>query len=157
LSSFNVSFEKGANLIVDKNSKIKFGFRGYISRLSNIESYNGALLVIGDHIFVNKNCSFVVRFGLKIGDNCQFGPNVCIYDHNHDFKKLGLIKDQGNYGKPIVIGNNVWVGAGSFIGAGVVIGDNAVIGANTVVTKDVPANTVIYSVQNIELRPFIKC
>jgi acetyltransferase-like isoleucine patch superfamily enzyme len=157
LSSFNVSLEKGANLTVDKDSKLKFGLKGYISRLSNLESYDGALLDIGDQVFVNKNCSFVTRYGLKIGDNCQFGPNVCIYDHSHEFKKLGLIKDQGFYGKKIVIGDNVWVGAGSFIGAGVVIGDNSVIGSNTVVTKDVPADTVVYAVQKIEMRSFIKC
>ncbi len=157
LANFNLAIEKGVILISDAGSVVSFGGRGYISRLTNIECYEGALLSIGKEIFINKNCSLVARYGLIIGDYCQFGPNVCIYDHNHEFKKPGLIKDLGYYGKPIVIGDNVWVGAGCFISGGVVIGDNVVIGSNTVVTKDVPANTVIYAEQKIKNRSFNKC
>ncbi|CAF0926496.1 unnamed protein product [Adineta steineri] len=46
------------------------------------------------------------------------------------------------YGKPIRIGNNVWIGGGSIIGAGASIGDNSVIGAGSVVDEDIPANAV---------------
>lgn len=43
-------------------------------------------------------------------------------------------------GKPITIGNDVWVGGGAIICPGVTIGDGAVIGAGSVVTRDIPAN-----------------
>jgi maltose O-acetyltransferase len=46
------------------------------------------------------------------------------------------------YGKPIRIGNNVWIGGGTVVVAGVTIGDNSVIGAGSVVVKDIPANVV---------------
>jgi maltose O-acetyltransferase len=40
-------------------------------------------------------------------------------------------------GRPIHIGENVWIGGGALILPGVIIGDNAVIGAGSVVVKDV--------------------
>jgi len=46
------------------------------------------------------------------------------------------------YGKPITIGDNVWIGGGAIINPGVHIGDNAVIASGAVVTKDVEKNVV---------------
>ena len=45
-------------------------------------------------------------------------------------------------GKPITIGNNVWLGANVVVNCGVTIGDNVVVGAGSVVLKDIPANCV---------------
>ncbi|RYD91266.1 MAG: sugar O-acetyltransferase, partial [Sphingobacteriales bacterium] len=42
-------------------------------------------------------------------------------------------------GRPVTIGNRVWIGAGVIICPGVNIGDDAVIGAGSVVTRDIPA------------------
>lgn len=47
-----------------------------------------------------------------------------------------------SFGKPISIGNNVWIGANCTILPGVTIGNNAVIGAGSVVTKDIPESVV---------------
>ena len=47
------------------------------------------------------------------------------------------------YGKPVIIGSNVWIGGGAIINPGVTIGDNAVIGSGSVVTKNVPSNVVV--------------
>ncbi len=47
------------------------------------------------------------------------------------------------YGKPIKIGNDVWIGGGSIILPGVTIGNNVVIGAGSVVTKNIEDNVVI--------------
>ncbi|MGM1299845.1 DapH/DapD/GlmU-related protein, partial [Enterobacter hormaechei] len=47
------------------------------------------------------------------------------------------------YGKPVTIGDNVWIGGRAIINPGVTIGDNAVIASGAVVTKDVPANAVV--------------
>lgn len=47
-----------------------------------------------------------------------------------------------SFGKPISIGDNVWIGANCTILPGVTIGNNAVIGAGSVVTKDIPESVV---------------
>jgi maltose O-acetyltransferase len=46
-------------------------------------------------------------------------------------------------GRPIRIGDNVWIGGGAIVLPGVTIGDDAVIGAGSVVTRDVPAGDVV--------------
>ena len=45
------------------------------------------------------------------------------------------------FGKPIAIGEDVWVGGGAIICPGVTIGDRCVIGAGSVVTRDIPSDT----------------
>jgi maltose O-acetyltransferase len=41
-------------------------------------------------------------------------------------------------GKPVTIGEDVWIGGGAIICPGVTIGSGSVIGAGAVVTKDIP-------------------
>jgi maltose O-acetyltransferase len=48
------------------------------------------------------------------------------------------LRREREFGKPISIGEDVWVGGGALILPGVQIGDGAVIGAGSVVTRDVP-------------------
>jgi maltose O-acetyltransferase len=42
-------------------------------------------------------------------------------------------------GRPVTIGDDVWIGGGAIVCPGVSIGDGAVIGAGAVVTRDIPA------------------
>ena len=70
------------------------------------------------------------------------GPGVHIYTATHPLNpnERNIMRE---YGKPINIGNNVWIGGRTIINLGVTIGENAVIASGTVVTKDVPANVVV--------------
>ena len=74
---------------------------------------------------------------VKIGDNCQFAPNVAIYTAGHP-----VHPDTRNtlyeYGKEVTVGDNVWIGGNTVVCPGVHIGNNVVIGAGSVVTKDIP-------------------
>lgn len=47
------------------------------------------------------------------------------------------------YGKPVIIGDNVWIGGCSVINLGVTIGNNTVIVSGSVVTKDIPSDVVV--------------
>ena len=71
----------------------------------------------------------------------MIGPRVSLCCAGHPID--AAVRASGlEYGKPITIGNNVWIGAHTVVNPGVTIGDNTVIGSGSVVTKDVPANVV---------------
>jgi maltose O-acetyltransferase len=66
------------------------------------------------------------------------GPAVQISAATHPLRaverRTGL-----EYGRPVEIGEEVWIGGGAIFCPGVRIGARAVIGAGTVVTRDMPA------------------
>lgn len=94
--------------------------------------------------FFNRGCSLNAHKMIRIGDDCIFGENVKIYDHNHLYNRSDVpISQQGFSIGEIVIGNNCWIGSNVTILRGVTIGDNVIIGANCLIYKDIPANTVV--------------
>lgn len=97
----------------------------------------GKHIKIGKKFFANYNCTFLDVAKIKIGDNCLFAPNVSIYTAGHPIHPLArnLLYE---YGKPVTIGDNVWIGGNTVVCPGVSIGNNVVIGAGSVVTKDIP-------------------
>ncbi len=101
----------------------------------------GYNIELGDNVFFNFNCTVLDIAKVKIGDRVLIGPNTQIYTvmHpiNHIERSFGL-----ECGKPIVIGDDVWIGGGVIIFPGVKIGDRTVIGAGSVVTKDMPSDVV---------------
>jgi len=103
---------------------------------------NGGSLQIGKGCGFNRNDIVISMHKITIGNNCAFGPNVCIYDHDHAFDANGIIK--GNYKcDEIIIGDNVWVGAGVIILRGSHIGQNCKIGAGCVIKGDIPENSIV--------------
>ncbi len=107
-------------------------------------------LEIGDKCFFNANVSITCLDKIEIGSGCQFGNNVVIIDHDHDYKKEGgapLVS------APVIIGRNVWVGANVVILRGSVIGDGAVIAAGSVVKGEVPEDTLFYQKRENVIKP----
>jgi len=102
----------------------------------------GYNISIGRNTFINFNCVILDVLPVRIGDDCQIGPAVQIYTADHpldpELRRTGL-----ESGRPVTIGNNVWIGGGAIILPGVTLGDNAVVGAGSVVTRDVPAGAVV--------------
>ena len=101
----------------------------------------GSNIYWGDNSFANYNFVVLDVCEVRVGNYVLIGPDVKFYGATHPTDPQTRL-DGLEYGKPIRIGNNVWIGGGSIIVAGVTIGDNSVIGAGSVVVKDIPANVV---------------
>lgn len=96
----------------------------------------GFHIEVGKNFFANYNCTIIDVARVKIGDNCMLAPNVQIYTAGHPI--YPSTRNSGyEYGKEVIIGDNVWIGGNSVICPGVTIGSNTVIGAGSVVTKDI--------------------
>ena len=95
----------------------------------------------GDNSFANFNLVILDTCEVHIGNNVLIGPDVKFYSATHPIDPQERL-DGLEYGKPIRVGNNVWIGGGVVVVAGATIGENSVIGAGSVVVKDIPANVV---------------
>ncbi len=97
---------------------------------------------LGHDVFLNFNCVILDVVAVRIGAGTQIGPAVQIYaaDHPRDAteRRSGL-----ELGRPVIIGEHVWIGGGAIILPGVTIGSDAVIGAGSVVTRDVAAGATV--------------
>ncbi|WP_411334069.1 acyltransferase [Metabacillus indicus] len=98
--------------------------------------------------FFNQGCTITVMKNVVIGNDCLFGPNVVIVDHDHNYSHLNNLRGNHYLLDDVIIGNNVWVGSNVTILRGTVIGDGAVIGAGATVKGNIEKNTVVYPKQN---------
>lgn len=138
-------FDDSASIRVRKNSKITLSDRSYFDKGTLLRVTENAEFSMGKNSGFNSYCVITCREKITIGDNTMFGPFVTIHDHDHVYRTKECMKTSGYVSAPITIGNNVWIGGNVVILKGVTIGDGAVIAAGAIVTKDVPANTVLYN------------
>tara|TARA_B110000037_G_scaffold29128_1_gene34713 strand:- start:112 stop:723 length:612 start_codon:yes stop_codon:yes gene_type:complete len=116
------------------NPKVKWPVHFTSKVLAPENITKGILCDPGD----NNNNYIQANNGIIFGSNIELGPGVSIISSNHKVNNLR----EHTKGKPIKIGNNVWIGANSTVLPKVSIGDNVIIGANSLVNKDIPSNSV---------------
>ncbi len=133
-----------SEITMDKGSKLKIGNKFRQRSHSRLRVRKNANLIIGNNISLNHGCMIVCRKSISISDGVQFGPNVLLYDHDHDYKTDGGINAGLFKTAPIEIGENVWIGAGSIILRGTKIGANSVVAAGSIVKGNFPENALIY-------------
>jgi maltose O-acetyltransferase len=83
---------------------------------------------LGSGVFVNFNCVILDVVQVTIGSGTQIGPAVQIYAADHP-RDPAARRTGAEFGRPVTIGDNVWIGGGAIILPGVTIGDDAVVGA----------------------------
>lgn len=130
------------NISVYKNSTFCIGKRLNVYGNSELVCLNEGFLNVGDAVFINRNCNIVCRKNIKIGDCCRFGPNVCIYDHDHEYNYSG-VTDSYKLGD-IIIEKNCWLGANAVILRDSHIGEGSVIGAGVVIKGCIPPHSLVY-------------
>ena len=136
-----------------KNNVIQFVEKILHPNRYNSEAYanylrrNGA--EIGENTFFFAPKSTVIderRLSyIKIGNGCAITSGVQLLCHDYSWSVLRKSHNEilPDPGRPITIGNNVFIGWNSIIIGSVDIGSNVIIGAHSVVTKDVPDNVVV--------------
>jgi serine O-acetyltransferase len=90
-----------------------------------------------------RGCTIIAA---KICENVVIFQNVTI-GSNGKFNKIS--NEWENVGNP-VIGKNVVIGDGAKILGPIIIGENSVVAAGAIITKDIPANSVAYGVNQIK-------
>lgn len=123
---------------VANKSLLKIGKGVYTRQGVALSVRDGATLELGNGVFINRNTIITSRRSIIIEDGVTIGPNVCIYDHDHD------VHNRGEYVlENVIVKKNAWIGSGVIILKGVTIGENAVVASGSVATKDVPDNTIL--------------
>ena len=102
---------------------------------------HGLRLDLGEHVFINQNCTFLDYAGIRLGDRVMVGPRAMFITVGHPVDP----EDRRGWlsGAPIDVAENVWIGAGATILPGVSIGRDAVVAAGAVVADDVPPASLV--------------
>jgi len=145
-------FSPTSSIYLMGQSKLKIGKWLRLHGGCRIRLANKGEMIIGDNVKVNYNCMFVSMKRIVIEDGVEFGPNVLVYDHDHDFRASGGLKDERYKFGEVVIGKNSWIGANSIILRGVKIGENCVVAAGSIVSKDIPENSIYYNKRTSEIK-----
>ena len=102
----------------------------------------GKNIEVGTNVYFNFNCVVLDVAKVIIGSNVLIGPNVQIYTASHPINVDERNSGQ-EFGKPIVVGDNVWIGGGAILCPGVTIGEKSIIAAGAVVTKNVSPSVMV--------------
>lgn len=137
---------------VELSSKAKIDF-GRSLRTRGRCSFNvqeDGELVFGEGVFLNQGCQFNCHSKIEVGDGCEFGPNVLVYDHDHVFND-GLVDGAFTYGD-VHIGSKCWIGAGTIILRGTTIGDGCVIAAGSVIKGEYAPRSLVLQKRETQVR-----
>lgn len=96
----------------------------------------GSNIFLGRDVYFNFNCTVLDVCPVRIGDFVKIGPSVQIYAATHPMDAAARRVEE--FGKPVTIGDDVWIGGGAIICPGVSIGEQTVVGAGSVVTRSLP-------------------
>ena len=116
-----------------------------ILRASGSVDFVSASIRIGSRVSFGPFCNIGGGYGLKIADDCVFGPYVSLHPEGHLFASLDLpIRAQGISGVGISIGADNWFGAKSTVLDGAAIPSGCVIGAATLIVAGSYASNGVY-------------
>lgn len=144
-------FSLRTKIAVGRSSVMKLGSKIHTMGDVTMETMDGGHLEIGDGCVFNNGVMIVSGDRISIGAKTGLGPNVMVYDHDHDTRRTEENENSYRF-SPVTIGSRVWVGANSVILRGTVIGDGCVIGAGSVVKGNYPPNSIIVQKRTEEIR-----
>ena len=144
------------------NTQVFFMGKGRITLGKKIRAHSNVrlratrgYLKVDDNAGFNYGCIVCCKEHIHIGKGVQFGPNVMVYDHDHDFRaKGGLRERKFKYGN-VEIGENCWIGANTVILRNTKLGKNCVVAAGSVLINcEYPDNSMIYQKRETQHKIF---
>lgn len=102
-----------------------------------------ARVEIGDHCWINRGFTVHGNGVVRIGDNCDFGPDVSFLTGGHEINgpERRALGDGVIY--EIQVGDGCWVGSRATILGNTTVGASSVVAACACVVRDVPPNTLV--------------
>lgn len=129
----------------DRRGELLRGVLGSCGRSPYIEPAfrcdYGCNVHVGDDFYANFDCVMLDTCPIRIGDRVMLGPGVHIYTACHPLDAAE--RSSGvEFGRPVTIGDDVWIGGRAVVNPGVTVGNRAVIASGAVVADDVPDDCV---------------
>lgn len=141
--STEIQLAKSCNALIEKIA---------INKNTSIRVRENATLILKKGTSINNGTVITCRDKIVIGNDVLIGPNVMIFDHDHNYKtknvKNEFLTDS------IIIEDNVWIGANSIILKGTHIGKNSVIAAGSVIKGEISENSLGYNEKNIKIKKY---
>jgi acetyltransferase-like isoleucine patch superfamily enzyme len=127
-----------------QNALLRIGQKTTIDPNSEILLDENSSLLIGEDVFIGKNCNLRVNGKICIGNHVRIAQMVSLIGGQYSFRsKRELICAQPFQVKGVTIGDDVWIGVGAVVLPGVSVGTGAVVGAGTIVTKSVAPYSIV--------------
>ena len=101
----------------------------------------GTGIHIGEHVFINFNCTMLDNSSISIGNHTLIGPNCQFYCPQHPMNYRER-REPKEHAFPIKIGDDCWLGGGVIVCPGVTIGNRCIIAAGSVVIEDIPDDSL---------------
>lgn len=144
-------FSPDTEVVMAEKGTIRLGRHVRAHRRSKLLAFGSGVLEIGSNTALGNGVSINCMEKITIGEGVQIGPDVKIYDHDHDFRVPGGIRAEKFRTAPVVIGDNSWIGCNVVILMGTTLGANCIVGAGSVLKGQYPANSVIVQKRNTEV------
>ena len=131
-------FSPNTEVVIAEQGTIRLGKHVRAHRRSKLLAFSSGVLEIGSNTALGNGVSINCMDSITIGEGVQIGPDVKIYDHDHDFRVPGGIRAEKFRTAPVKIGDNSWIGCNVVILMGTTLGENC-----SVLKGEYPANSVI--------------
>ena len=144
-------FSPDTEVVLAEQGTIRLGKHVRAHRRSKLLAFSSGVLEVGCNTALGNGVSINCMDSVTIGEGVQIGPDVKIYDHDHDFRVPGGIRAEKFRTAPVKIGDNSWIGCNVVILMGTTLGENCIVGAGSVLKGQYPANSVIVQKRNTEV------
>lgn len=146
-----ITFPKNTDIFINDGS-IEIG-KGFAAGPGlRMAAVNGGSIYIADNVAFNYSARLVAHKSIYVGKGCSFGPNVMVYDHDHDYDGESFSRQEFRVA-PVVVEQNCWIGANSIILRGTHIGAGCVIGAGTIVKGVIPPHSLVTHNRELKVTP----